>query len=79
LPSLAPADLDGLPCSLRATERPLGHGAVTADPVAVVAVVDVGNAVEPRLDPFPDLLPAYQPKKDMIASTSWALNASRKA
>ena len=42
-------------------ERPLGHGAVAADPVAVVAVVDVGNAVEPRLDPLPDLLPAHQP------------------
>jgi hypothetical protein len=64
--------------------------------VPIVAVPDVRDAVEPRLDPGADLRLADQPpaarlgtrgmsktqssvKKDMIASTSWALNASRNA
>jgi hypothetical protein len=43
------------PGPLRAADRPFGNGAITARPVAVVAVVDVRNPVEPRLNPLPDL------------------------
>src|SRR5215207_9347467 len=58
LEQVAPAHLDGLSRDPGAADRPLRHTAVTACPVAVVAVADVRNPVEPRLDPFPNLLPA---------------------
>jgi hypothetical protein len=87
LEQVAAAHLNGFACSPPAPKRPFGDGAVTTQPVVVVAVVDVRNAVEPGLDPFSNLLLADQSlsrtqssaKKDMIASTSWSLNASRKA
>src|SRR6187397_368470 len=61
LEEVAAADLDGLSRALGAADRPLRYPAVTAGPVAVVAVVDVGDPVEPRLDPLPDLVGADQP------------------
>ncbi len=67
LEKITPSDFDGLAGQLRAAEGPLRHGAITADPVAAVAVVDVRNAVEPRLDPCPHLLAAHQPP----ASRRW--------
>src|SRR4051812_2110611 len=61
LEEVAPADLDRLAGPLRAADRPLRDAAVPADPVAVVAVVDIGDAVEARLDPRPDLIATHQP------------------
>jgi hypothetical protein len=55
LEQVASAHLNGLACPLRPAKRPLRDAAVTADPVGVVAVVDVRNPVEPGLDPFPNL------------------------
>src|SRR3954454_15593256 len=60
LEDVAPADLDVLPRQLGPADRPLRYPAVTACPVAVVAVLDVRDPVEPRLDPFPNPLPADQ-------------------
>src|SRR4029079_2851191 len=56
LEQVAAAHLDGLTVQLSAANRPLGYAAVTARPVALVAVADVRDPIEPRLDPFSDLL-----------------------
>src|SRR3954451_6704320 len=58
LEEVAAADFDGLPGRLGTADRPFGHAAVAARPMAVILVPDVGNPVEPRLDPRPDLVPA---------------------
>src|SRR4051794_27994791 len=60
LEEVTSADVDVLARHLCPADRPLRDAAVTAGPVAVVAVVDVGDAVEPRLDPCADRLPAGQ-------------------
>ena len=60
LEQVTPAHLDGLARSLSPANRPLGDAAVTAEPVGVVAVVDVRNPVEPGLNPLPNLLLAHQ-------------------
>src|SRR4051812_27493429 len=60
LEEVAPAHLDVLPGQLSAADRPLRDPAVTARPVALVAVLDVRDPVEPRLDPFAHLLLADQ-------------------
>src|SRR5215213_10528538 len=56
LKEVAPADLDALPRRLGAADRPLRYAAVTAGPMAIIAVVNIGDPIEPGLDARPNLL-----------------------
>jgi hypothetical protein len=71
LEQVATAHLDALARHLRAAECPLGYSAVTPDPVAIVAVVEVRDAVEPRLEPFTDLRQAHHPPPPSGRRTAW--------
>ena len=51
LEQVAAAHLDGFARDLGATDRPFGYAAITACPMAIVAVVDIWNPVESGLDP----------------------------
>src|SRR3954470_23427962 len=60
LEQVAPAHFDRLTCRFGPTDRPLGHPAITARPVTVLAVLDVRDPVESRLKSPSDLLLADQ-------------------
>jgi hypothetical protein len=92
-PQVAAAKLQSLALSRRAGERPLGDAPVAAYDVRVFPVVDVGYAREASSNALAYLLLPYESpsagigasasqtqssaKKDITASASWRLNASR--
>ena len=61
LEQVAAPDLDPVALGGRPGEQPLRAAPVAADPVTVLAVVDVGEAGEPACQPRAYLLPSLEP------------------